>query len=213
MTLPLQIVSSHPLFPLAVFPVFNFGTAKYSWASPSCHKNWETLSKQNEPCLEFLDTCALPAELAMICRVLRARCPGSRFLAFLDPGHASDDDVLRLVYQGVSGCVCLEKGWQEESLQAVTAIHSGKLWFAPHVLRRYVTHTNYLLEQQIRPDNSLTAREQQILQWVLRRMSNKEIAAALEISERTVKFHVSNILLKFRVNGRRDLLHEVDVQA
>ena len=42
----------------------------------------------------------------------------------------------------------------------------------------------------------------------MRSLANKEIAADLNLSERTVKFHVSSLLAKFRVRGRLELLRE-----
>jgi DNA-binding CsgD family transcriptional regulator len=54
----------------------------------------------------------------------------------------------------------------------------------------------------------LTRREEEVLGGVMRRFSNKEIAALLSLSERTVKFHVSSLLTKFRVPGRMELVRE-----
>lgn len=51
---------------------------------------------------------------------------------------------------------------------------------------------------------SLTGREIQVLELVSRRMSNKEIAAALIISEHTVKNHMKNILARLQVANRRE---------
>ena len=42
----------------------------------------------------------------------------------------------------------------------------------------------------------------------MRSLANKEIAADLNLSERTVKFHVSSLLPKFRVRGRLELVRE-----
>lgn len=42
----------------------------------------------------------------------------------------------------------------------------------------------------------------------MRSLANKEIAASLNLSERTVKFHVSSLLSKFRVRGRMELVRE-----
>jgi hypothetical protein len=39
-------------------------------------------------------------------------------------------------------------------------------------------------------------------------LANKEIAVSLNLSERTVKFHVSSLLAKFRVRGRMELVRE-----
>jgi DNA-binding CsgD family transcriptional regulator len=54
----------------------------------------------------------------------------------------------------------------------------------------------------------LTRREEEVLNGVMRSQANKEIAAALNLSERTVKFHVSSLLAKFRVRGRMELVRE-----
>jgi DNA-binding CsgD family transcriptional regulator len=51
----------------------------------------------------------------------------------------------------------------------------------------------------------LTRREEEVLGGVMRSLANKEIAASLNLSERTVKFHVSSLLIKFRVRGRMEL--------
>jgi DNA-binding NarL/FixJ family response regulator len=52
----------------------------------------------------------------------------------------------------------------------------------------------------------LTAREREVLRFLLDGMSNSEIAVALTVTERTVKYHVSNILQKFGARNRRQLI-------
>lgn len=54
----------------------------------------------------------------------------------------------------------------------------------------------------------LTRREEEVLEGVLRSLANKEIASLLNLSERTVKFHVSSLLAKFKVRSRMELLRE-----
>ena len=54
----------------------------------------------------------------------------------------------------------------------------------------------------------LTRREEETLGGIMRSQSNKEIAATLNLSERTVKFHVSSLLSKFGVRGRMELVRE-----
>src|SRR6201997_3407823 len=54
----------------------------------------------------------------------------------------------------------------------------------------------------------LTRREEEVLNGVMRSLANKEIAASLNLSERTVKFHVSSLLAKFHVRGRMELVRE-----
>jgi DNA-binding CsgD family transcriptional regulator len=59
----------------------------------------------------------------------------------------------------------------------------------------------------------LTRREEEVLAGVMRSLANKEIASMLNLSERTVKFHVSSLLAKFRVRGRMELVREAARQT
>jgi DNA-binding CsgD family transcriptional regulator len=59
----------------------------------------------------------------------------------------------------------------------------------------------------------LTRREEEVLSGLMKSLANKEIAANLNLSERTVKFHVSSLLAKFRVRGRMELVREASRNA
>jgi DNA-binding CsgD family transcriptional regulator len=54
----------------------------------------------------------------------------------------------------------------------------------------------------------LTRREEEVLAGLMKSLANKEIAATLNLSERTVKFHVSSLLAKYQVRGRMELVRE-----
>jgi DNA-binding CsgD family transcriptional regulator len=54
----------------------------------------------------------------------------------------------------------------------------------------------------------LTRREEEVLDGILRSLANKEIANELHLSERTVKFHVSSLLAKYKVRSRMELVRE-----
>ena len=51
----------------------------------------------------------------------------------------------------------------------------------------------------------LTRREVEVLAGIVQCFANKEIAASLNVTERTIKFHVSSLLAKFQVHGRMEL--------
>jgi DNA-binding CsgD family transcriptional regulator len=59
----------------------------------------------------------------------------------------------------------------------------------------------------------LTRREEEVLAGVTNSLSNKEIATKLNLSERTVKFHVSSLLAKYQVRGRMELLREASAHS
>lgn len=58
----------------------------------------------------------------------------------------------------------------------------------------------------------VTRREKEVLDGILRSLANKEIACELNISERTVKFHVSSLLSKFKVRSRMELMREASAK-
>jgi DNA-binding CsgD family transcriptional regulator len=67
--------------------------------------------------------------------------------------------------------------------------------------------------QSVNGGVKLTRREDEVLGGVVKSLSNKEIGANLNLSERTVKFHVSSLLAKFRVRGRMELVQEASRQT
>ncbi len=62
--------------------------------------------------------------------------------------------------------------------------------------------------KSVRSQVKLTRREEEVLSGLMKSLANKEIANNLNLSERTVKFHVSSLLAKFRVRGRMELVRE-----
>jgi DNA-binding CsgD family transcriptional regulator len=67
--------------------------------------------------------------------------------------------------------------------------------------------------QSVKTNVKLTRREKEVLDGILRSLANKEIASELNLSERTVKFHVSSLLAKFKVHSRMELMREASQRA
>jgi len=93
--------------------------------------------------------------------------------------------------------------------RALPLVASGGFWVPRTVLSTFVD--SILTDQQkrrLKPDShaQLSRREREVLDSLLENVSNKEIANKLNISERTVKFHVSKLLNKFGVRRRADLI-------
>jgi DNA-binding NarL/FixJ family response regulator len=91
---------------------------------------------------------------------------------------------------------------------ALRTIASGGYWVPRTQLSQFVD--KILRRAHGRPVpgglGALSRREREVLNALLDNLSNKEIASHLNISERTVKFHVSNVLSKFGVQRRADLI-------
>jgi DNA-binding NarL/FixJ family response regulator len=92
--------------------------------------------------------------------------------------------------------------------RATGEVAKGGFWVARAVLSRFV---DYILTDGGRKHlasggTHLSRREQEVIDCLLENLSNKEIASKLNISERTAKFHVSNLLSKYGVRRRADLI-------
>ena len=114
--------------------------------------------------------------------------------------------MIRLFHWGIDGMLVLDKKWKTELPKAALALLRNRLWVPSDVLLAFVKQMKILLDRQLLPEQSLTAREGQVLQLLFRRLTNKEIAYELNVSERTAKFHVSNVLNKLGFESRKNLL-------
>jgi len=86
---------------------------------------------------------------------------------------------------------------------------------APEKLRDLSEKAQKLLEagHSVKPSVTLTRREKEVLHGILRSLVNKEIACELNLSVRTIKFHVSSLLSKFKVRGRKELICKASQQT
>jgi DNA-binding NarL/FixJ family response regulator len=86
---------------------------------------------------------------------------------------------------------------------------------APENLQDLNKRAQKLLDagHSVKTSVKLTRREEEVLDGILRSLANKEIASELNLSERTVKFHVSSLLSKFKVRSRMELMREASNQV
>ena len=113
-----------------------------------------------------------------------------------------------LLRQGVKGI--LNYGEAREQLpRALPLVANGGFWVARTILSKFVDSVLSTTQGRRMPSDSrakVSQREQEVLDGLLENLANKELADRLHISERTVKFHVSNLLAKFGVRRRADLI-------
>ncbi len=111
-----------------------------------------------------------------------------------------DDSVFAAMRAGARGYLLKDSGG-EGVVHAIRAVTSGEAVFGPGVAERIIGFFSVPRSAQ-RAFPELTEREEEILVLVARGKSNQEIAAQLFVSVKTVRNHVSNILLKLQVADR-----------
>jgi DNA-binding NarL/FixJ family response regulator len=109
--------------------------------------------------------------------------------------YDSDAEILRAIEAGATGYL-LKDTPREELFRAIRAAATGASILAPTVAARLMTRMSNPAE------DSLSAREIEVLQLVARGNSNKDIGKALHISTATVKTHLIHIYSKLGVDDR-----------
>ncbi|MFD9408342.1 response regulator [Streptomyces sp. NPDC059989] len=120
----------------------------------------------------------------------------------------SDEYVYEALHAGASGFL-LKDVRRDDLVHAVRVVAAGDSLLAPSVARRLIEEYTAATVRPALPSDRLevlTARERETLLHLGRGLSNAEIAAALVVSEHTVKSHVGNLLAKL---GLRDRIQAV----
>ena len=120
-------------------------------------------------------------------------------------GRENEEMLYEALRAGASGYV-LKDIAPDELAQAVRAAARGEVLVQPQLAARLLTRFGGQERSAGHSQESLTAREHEVLQLLARGLRNKEIAARLFVSERTVNFHLANIYAKLHVSGRTEAL-------
>jgi DNA-binding NarL/FixJ family response regulator len=131
-------------------------------------------------------------------QALRASNPDVRVIVFT--AFDTDERILTAVQAGAQGYL-LKGVPREELFNAIRIVHSGGSLLQPIVASKLLRQVSQESEP---PVETLTPRELEVLELLAQGLQNKEIAAKLVISERTVKFHVSAILSKLDAGNRTE---------
>jgi DNA-binding NarL/FixJ family response regulator len=131
------------------------------------------------------------------------KLPGAKVLILTTFGL--DEYIVEALRAGASGFL-LKDAPVDELVGAVRAVAAGEAQLSPAVTRRLLDQVAHRLPAPVSVADDgleeLTPREREVLQLMAGGLSNAEIAAALVVSEPTVKSHVSAVLAKLGLRSR-----------
>jgi DNA-binding NarL/FixJ family response regulator len=156
------------------------------------------LAERHRPDVAVLDI-SMPGESGIqVAAQLRQRLPETRILILSMYDNA--EYVLESVRAGAHGYI-LKDTAATELRRAIRAVQNGEAFLSPPVASRLTAGVRGELEREARTGElgSLTAREREVLRGIVRGQTNKEIAAALGISHRTVETHRESLMRKLRI--------------
>jgi DNA-binding NarL/FixJ family response regulator len=142
---------------------------------------------------------------------LKAACPQVKVLTLTR--HTDDGYLQQLLKAGVSGYV-LKQSASTELIYAIRAVASGNVYLDPAIARKVVgSYVGKSASKGAHSPNELSDREQEVLRMIAWGYSNKEIAARLELSVKTVEVHKANGMRKLGMKSRIDIVRYAILQG
>lgn len=152
------------------------------------------LARELQPDVVLMDMLMPVMDGITATQTIRKEIPDTEVIALTSV--LEDGAVVGAIKAGAIGYL-LKDTQQEDLIRAIKAAAAGQVQLAPQAAAR-------LMREVRAPDapQSLTDRETDVIKLLAQGKANKEIAMELVIGEKTVKTHVSNILLKLGVQSR-----------
>lgn len=156
-----------------------------------------------ERCLQFdpdvvlMDLVMPEVDGAEATRRIRETCPAVQIIALTS---YKEEELVQAALKAGAISYLLKNVTAAELAQAIRAAHAGRSTLAPEAAR-------VLIKAATRPDEvdtGLTERELDVLKLMVDGLTNPDIATKLFVSRSTVKFHVSNILMKLGASSRTE---------
>jgi DNA-binding NarL/FixJ family response regulator len=156
----------------------------------------ELIAEGRTPDVVLMDLVMPGMDGIAVTRTLRQRHPEVQVIALTS--FAEPERVHGALQAGAEGYI-LKDAEADQVAAAVRAAHRGEVHLDPTVAKQLSVS---LRTPKPQTAESLTNRERAVLALVAQGMSNREIARRLEISERTARTHVSNMLIKLGLPSR-----------
>lgn len=150
--------------------------------------------EEYQPNIVLIDISMPGASIETVISKVDKSCPDVQLIALTM--HLEAFLAKKLLNLGLSGYVSKDAAF-EELITAVRHVFMGEVFISPVMIDILF---EYDKQQSGKPE--LTKREVEVLQNAGLGQSNKEIARTMNISERTVRFHLSNSCIKLKANGR-----------
>ena len=162
-----------------------------------------TLAKELHPDIVLMDLSMPKGGGIYATQQLQKLVPSTRVLILT---VHEDDSLLREAVQSGAAGYILKRAVESELINAIQAVSRGELYIHPAMTRALLkesTATSPIERTQV---ETLTHREYEVLRLIAQGNSNRQIAALLTISVRTVESHRANLMEKLNLTCRADLV-------
>ncbi|NLC07968.1 MAG: response regulator transcription factor [Syntrophomonadaceae bacterium] len=189
----LVLIDDHPLVLKGIIAVIQGQKDMEVVGTASCGEVGIIVIQECQPDIALVDL-RLPGEYGLdIIKKARKIAPQCRFIVLTS--YSEKADIKRAMAEKVEGYV-LKEAMPEEILNAIRLVARNRTYIDPIIMQ------TLLSQDKDDPTEQLTPRELEVLEFLARGMSNRDIAATLFVTEYTIKKHVGHILEKLGLTDR-----------
>jgi len=192
------IIDDHPLFREGVVTVLKGVEGIEVVREGATAADALRIAQEVLPDVMLLDIGVPGGRVEAAASIARA-CPDVRTVMLT--ASENEQHVMSALQAGARGYI-LKGSSGHEVVEAVRAIAKGDSYMAPNLAARLLIKQGKQVETVKDIPRNLNSREEEIFAFVARGRSNKEIARALNCTERTVKHHMTKIMQKLNVRNR-----------
>lgn len=158
------------------------------------------IAKEKLPDIILMGIC-IPGDGIEAVRAITSDCPTVKSIILT--GSERDEHVMAALEAGARGYV-LKAITGPEFVSVVQAIQRGEGYVTPALAARLLRQAEQQKAQKSVANTieALTHREEQVIDLICRGLSNKEVARALDLSDKTVKHYMTSILQKLQARNR-----------
>jgi DNA-binding NarL/FixJ family response regulator len=164
----------------------------------TCHNQLRQLYHEKKPDIILLALNVAESPCTDLLNFIQQSCPTVKMAVLL---HDSDEVCLhQLLDHDVAG-VILKSDTPETLAEAIRAVAAGQVWFSSALSPQF-----WLRKKE--QSNKLSGRELEVLRLTAEEKTDKEIAQTLQITERTVRYHLESINIKLSTSTRTGAVAE-----
>lgn len=197
------LVDDHPLMIEAVFSLLSRFESFEIVATGTSAKDVIEIGTLVRPHVMVVDL-GMPGDVFGAISTVTSLSTATKFIAFTASNGV--ECAIRALDSGASGYV-LKGSSSEELIEAITSVRSGETYITRNFATQVIAALrDTSLRRKAAEAVKLSIREQQIVRLLLKGKTNKEIAQAINISEKTVKHYMTILMQKLQVRNRLEVV-------
>lgn len=203
-SISVAVIDDHPLMIEAITELLQKARAGFKIIGVgSAAQDIVQLCERNKPQIAVIDLL-MPGDVYSALGNATRLSPATRFVAYT--GSQGIDTAIRALDAGASGYV-LKGSRPKELIDAISSVMLGETYITQNFASRVIAGLrDASLRRKAAEVVMLSIRERQIIRLLMNGKTNKEIAIAINISEKTVKHYMTALMQKLQVRNRLEVV-------